>query len=142
MRCLSVIALLALAAAPATAQPSESVGLVELMRGTWKIVGDDGNVVQDCDKGQHFEPSADGHHVLLSEVGTDFSADYHVIHAEGGRILSYIEGEDRLTDEGDPVLWWAYFKDRDHFVWRRYDWPENNATAAEWVRCSTESSAE
>jgi hypothetical protein len=136
---LAAAGFLAVTAIPAAAQQSDDADLVELMRGTWKIVKDDGEIAQDCDNGQHFEPSPDGRHILLTQAGTELSSNYLVIHSEGRRLLLFIEGEDRLTDEGDPVLWWAYFKGPDRFVWRRYDWPRNNATAAEWARCEAES---
>ena len=138
----AILAALALTAAPVFAEEALDSDLIELVQGTWKVVADDGTVAQDCDKGQHFEPSADGRHIVLTEVGTDFSANYVVMHTDNNRVLTYIENEERLTDQGDPVIWWLYFLDQDHFRWRRYDWPKDHATGAQWIRCDANTEAD
>ena len=49
LRCLAT-GLLAMGPVPAAAQEADFASLAQLIQGTWKIVDDDGNVVQDCDK--------------------------------------------------------------------------------------------
>jgi hypothetical protein len=107
--------------------------------GDWQIVdGNTGNVVEDCGHAQRFAVSQDRTHVLLTELdAANWSANYLVIRIEPDRMLMYIEKEDRLTEQGDPVLWWADFTGPNTFRWRRYDWKSHVATVAEWHRCET-----
>lgn len=106
--------------------------------GDWEIVDPEtGEPEQACAKAQRFKPTADERHVDLTELGTpDFKARYTVVHRAKNRVLMFIDGEERLTDAGDPVLWWANFDGPDQFQWRRYDWPAGAATAT-WRRCQT-----
>jgi len=119
------------------AEAATRPGALSLIAGDFQIVnGRTGEVVQDCAQAQRFEVRPDGRNVILTDVGVaDWSANYTVLHSEPNRLLLYIEGEDRTTDAGDPVLWWAYFEGRDEFRWRRYDWPRDEATEAVWRRC-------
>lgn len=134
-------ALIALLLAQGAQVPAESFAQaspLSLIAGNWQIVnGATGEVVQDCARAQRFEVTPDGRNVILTEVwAANWSARYLVLHAEPGRVLMFIENEDRMTDEGDPVLWWAYFLGPDEFRWRRYDWGRNQATAMVWRRCT------
>lgn len=129
----------ALSATASVAQEEAAPDLLKLVEGNWRVVRDDGTVSQDCDKAQHFVTSTDRQHIELTEpwASPTFAAKYRLILIDGTRMLTYIEGEDRKTDQGDPVLWWFYFSDPDHFRFRRYDWAEYNATQAQWERCSS-----
>lgn len=105
--------------------------------GDWQIVDTATNqVVQDCSRAQSFEVTPDRRTVVLTEKWADnWTARYQVVHSEPNRALFIVENEARRTDDGDPVLWWAYFDSPDRFRWRRYDWPSTNATPSEWRRC-------
>ena len=49
-------------------------------------------------------------------------------------ILLQYEGEDRLTEAGEPVQWRLIMTDRDTFYWQRADWDFSMFTAPR-VRC-------
>jgi len=61
-------------------------------------------------------------------------ATYRVLYFEGDTLTAYIEGEDRLTEHGDRVIWVLKLQDKDHFCWRRTDWP-SHACTQDQVRC-------
>lgn len=106
------------------------------LQGDWQIVETaTGKVAQGCDTAQEFRVSANRRRVELTERNvTDFHATYHVIKSRHDRILMRIENEDRLTDSGEPVKWWAIFEGPDQFRWRRDDWAKEGRTDA-WRRC-------
>lgn len=109
-----------------------------LIAGNWQIVDGESKTGQDCAKGQSFAAAPDGRHIILTERGTpeaEWSVSYLIVRSDKNRLLMSIEGEQRLTENGDPVLWWAYFDGPDKFRWRRYDWKAGEVTAAEWRRC-------
>jgi hypothetical protein len=111
------------------------------LAGRWRVVDDrNGEIVQDCAHSQVFRPTADGQFVDLSTEleGDAGRARYIVLQPQPHRVLLFIQGETRLTENGDPVIWWAIFTDNDHFRWRRYDWPQDATVAGEWQRCPDE----
>jgi hypothetical protein len=119
--------------------PNSSDGLdnpVSWMQGDWRVVStQEGEVVQPCATAQEFRVSSDRREVRLTErTVDDWSLTYRVVRVESDRVLFITANEDRLTDEGDPVLWWATFEGQDRFRWRRYDWPKENFTN-QWQRC-------
>lgn len=124
------------ATGPALAE--QELDLPVALNGDWRVVNEQSpELGQGCDKMQRFAVAADGKSILLTEPWANFSANYKIIWIEKDRLLTVIEGEDRLTEKGDPVLWWFYFEDEDHFRFRQYDWQAKNVTAAQWVRCPT-----
>ena len=56
------------------------------------------------------------------------SVYYKVLKAEGERIWMFVEGEYRLTDAGDPVVWVLVMVDPNTFKWRRTDWSKESFT--------------
>jgi hypothetical protein len=56
------------------------------------------------------------------------------VNAPGAIVLQY-EGETRLDDKGQPVVWHLLMTDRDTFYWHRQDWPNGNVTRPSH-RCS------
>ena len=133
---LSWIALALWLAAPATDAPARPDAVTRLP-GEWSVTGADGKTTMPCGKGQRFKLSADGRHIELIEstAPAGWMARYLIIRREPFRVLMMIEDEERLTEQGDPVLWWAHFDGQDSFRWRRYDWDATSATAARWQRC-------
>lgn len=132
---LDLVALISAAALQGAAtDPATPSSLID---GDWQIVNTaDDSTVYDCKNAQTFKSAPDRRTVVLTERGTaNWQARYLVVHEEKDRVLMFIEKEDRLTDNGDPVLWWAYFDGPDKFRWRRYDWGKGDATATEWRRC-------
>ncbi len=105
--------------------------------GDWQIVDlATGKPLQDCTKAQSFVVSADRKSVILTEKWADnWTARYAVLHHEADRVLTIIEGEQRKTETGDPVLFWAHFDGPDKFRWRRYDWAPDVRTTTQWQRC-------
>ena len=106
------------------------------LQGDWKVVHTQtGETLLSCEGAQEFRVSADRSAVELKEKTIDdWALNYRVVRVEDDRILLIVENEDRLTEEGDPVLWWATFEGRDAFRWRRYDWEAENFTD-QWQRC-------
>jgi hypothetical protein len=127
-------ALASLALAPGPSQAQQGIARIA---GAWEIVGPSGR--SGCENGQIFTPSADRRYVQLTEGGGAdiYQARYIVLQVQSNRILMFIEGEERTTAQGDPVLWWAVFDSPDRFRWRRYDWPVGALTDGEWRRCTT-----
>jgi hypothetical protein len=119
MRALFAIALAALC----VTTPVRAQDTLANLAGTWEIVSPNGR--SGCERGQVFTPSPDGRYVDLAEHdGRDtYRVRYIVLQAQESRILMFIETEQRLTPQGDPVVWWAVFDGPDRFRWRRYDWP-------------------
>ena len=118
--------------AAAAAEP----GPLSQIAGDWRVVDAEGKALIECSVAQRFVVSPDGRYVTLTQLGTeDWSAKYLVLRVDASRMLMYIEGEDRLDKEGDPVLWWANFSGPDEFRWRRSDWGRNSETPAAWHRC-------
>ena len=132
---LDVIALIA--ATVAQGGTENSATPLSLIDGNWQVVNTvNGDTVYDCQHAQNFKPTPDRRSVILTERATEnWQARYLVLHEEKDRVLMFIEKEERKTDNGDPVLWWAYFDGPDKFRWRRYDWDASDATATEWRRC-------
>jgi hypothetical protein len=127
-----LIALVLTQGAVTAAEP----GPLSQIAGDWQVVDAEGKVAIECSAAQRFLVSPDGRTVTLTELGTDdWSAEYLVLRVEPARMLMYIEGEDRLDKEGDPVLWWANFSGPDEFRWRRSDWSRDSETPAVWRRC-------
>jgi hypothetical protein len=63
---------------------------------------------------------------------TDFT--YDVLEIGSYYIRAQVIGEERLTDDGKPVVWDFYFLSNDEFRWRRTDW-EQFATTPPVFRC-------
>ena len=135
------VAYLGMLVASTTQVPTEASSTIDpvaFLVGEWEIVDESGKTLQECSKAQTFKATPDGLHIDLTERGVaDWSAHYLIIHRDKNRVLMFIEKEDRTTEQGDPVLWWAYFDGPDKFRWRRYDWDATAATATEWRRCRT-----
>jgi len=128
-------AVLLFSSASAVAQPQQDA--LARLAGAWEIVGANGS--SGCDAGQTFTPTADGRYVALDQHGAEgaYNSRYIVLHVETDRVMMFIEGEQRLTAQGDPVVWWAVFDGPNTFRWRRYDWPRTAMTDAVWRRCTT-----
>jgi len=129
--------LLALQTVKTAADKTASVDPLSSFTGDWQVVDKaSGKVAIDCKVAQSFAVAADRKTVTLTEKGTaDWSARYMVLRSDRNRILLFIENEERLTEAGDPILWWAYFDGPDRFRWRQYDWSSESRTDMEWRRC-------
>ena len=139
MRYLCLVLAASAGVAPAVAQEQEqeeaSADILYWVDGNWKIVGEDGIDIQTCQKAQTFSLSKDRANIVLTEQWADFAATYRIVRIEEDRVLTMIEGEERTTEQGDPVLWWLHFRNRDNFSFRQYGWDRNSVTMAQWVRC-------
>ena len=124
----------ALLMAMAAAQAGGSEDPLSVFSGDWQMVDTQSEkVVRDCKTPQRFAVAPDRKTVTLTDG--DWSARYLVLRSGSHRVLMFIENEERTTEEGDPVLWWANFEGPDRFRWRRYDWAADDQTAVEWRRC-------
>lgn len=133
----AIIGLLMAQAAQAPASNAAGVDPLAVFSGDWQVLNPDtGKVSIDCKAAQSFAVSADRRTVVLTEKGDDkWAARYMVLRSEKNRILMFIEDEERTTEVGDPILWWAYFEGPDRFRWRQYDWGRDDRTVVEWRRC-------
>jgi hypothetical protein len=121
---------------PSAALSESALDVPALLNGDWKIVDQEKpEQSQSCDKMQRFAVSPDGKSVLLTEPWANFSANYKIILIEQNRMLTILDGDERMTEQGDPILWWLYFEDKDSFRFRQYGWPAQNRTFKKWVRC-------
>jgi hypothetical protein len=135
-----VIGLLMVQAAQAPAGEAAAVDPLSVFSGDWQVVNTaTGAVAMDCKHAQRFAVAPDRKTVVLTEKGAaNWSARYMVLRRDRNRILMFIENEDRMTEAGDPILWWAYFDGPDRFRWRQYDWPRDSRTGMEWRRCPSD----
>lgn len=133
----AIIGLLMVQAAQAPTPDAAGVDPLGVFSGDWQVVDPGtGKAAIDCKTAQRFAVSADRKTIVLTEKGEDkWAVRYLVLRSEKNRILMFIEGEERKTESGDPILWWAYFEGPDRFRWRQYDWAPDERTAAEWRRC-------
>lgn len=66
---------------------------------------------------------------IESATGDTTSVTDYVIEGSGPRVLhTYIPGETRLTDSGDPVKWDLVVIGRNRIAWHRADWPQGGYT--------------
>ena len=85
---------------------------------------------------QRFEIAEDGrsmkiHHSepIESANGTTTSVtDYVVEGSSASALHTYIPGETRLDDNGQPVKWDLVLVGRNRLAWHRTDWPEGSLT--------------
>jgi hypothetical protein len=137
MRSIALLAaFVSLISTSALAQPAPAS--VAAFSGRWQVVDTrTGRVQIPCHQGQLFVPTTDGKYVDLSfgEAPNEPGIRYIVLQAQADRVMMFIEGEDRVTDLGDPVVWWAMFNGPDEFTWRRTDWPVEGRTPSAWRRC-------
>ena len=70
---------------------------------------------------------------LGSNTGRD-AVVYKVLAVNGNVLTMFIEGEDRKTDGGDPVVWSLVLNGENEFYWRRSDWPKGMVTGS-FRRC-------
>lgn len=133
----ATIGLLMIQAAQAAVADSAGIDPLSVFSGDWQIIdAASGEVIQDCSKAQVFAVAPDRKTVLLTEKTVDdWASRYMVVRGEKNRVLMFIEDEERTTESGDPILWWANFDGPDTFRWRRYDWAPDNRTTSEWRRC-------
>lgn len=60
---------------------------------------------------------------------------YQIVGGEGNSIVGMMEGEDRSTDAGEPVVWTLKMFTPNQYRWQRNDWGSNRYTRAV-VRCA------
>lgn len=132
------LALTAFVSGAAVAQTQSTPTPISTFLGRWQVVeSSTGRVQIPCHEGQLFVPTADGKYVDLTfgEAPDEPGIRYIVLQAQAGRVMMFIDGEDRVTRLGDPVVWWAVFNGPDEFYWRRTDWPLDGRTPTVWRRC-------
>ncbi|HQY45078.1 MAG TPA: hypothetical protein PK450_12970 [Paracoccaceae bacterium] len=91
-----------------------------------------------CEKNpQVFRFSADRATLTISWANTHDPAIYHLTMARRGFFVADIEGEDRLTDAGEPIRWMLLVTGSDSFCWHRMDWTFGQCTKNQ-IRCEAE----
>lgn len=61
-------------------------------------------------------------------------ATYQVLYWGEDSVTSIIRGEERLTENGDKVVWQLNLIDDNTYCWRRTDWPSHACTKS-ILRC-------
>jgi hypothetical protein len=59
---------------------------------------------------------------------------YRVLAVHGNVLTMFIEGEDRKTENGDPVVWSLVLTSEREFYWRQTDWRKGAGTRP-FMRC-------
>ena len=86
---------------------------------------------------QKLEFSRSGEILTIRWNHTHDPAVYRVLYNDSDSITMLLNGEDRLTDSGDRVIWQLVVKGADRFCWRRTDWP-GYACTPDLQRCDGE----
>jgi hypothetical protein len=74
---------------------------------------------------------------VIDSSGRDLTVTtYDLDTVTPSRIRGAIRGENRLTDDGEPVVWELVVVDPDTYHWHRTDWPPYGLTAP-IVRCGS-----
>lgn len=123
------------------ARPSAEAAFNSLnaMAGRWEVFNHEtGKLTMSCAAPYEYNIASDrrSFESISTRDGKIQRSRYFVLQVQQNRVLTFIEGEQRLTDKGDPVVWWAIFEGPNRFRWRRYDWPTESRTIVEWRRCS------
>jgi len=72
----------------------------------------------------------------VDSLGTDrTTTTYDVLRATTSTIRGAIRGEDRLTDDGKPVVWDLVLVGPDEYRWHRTDWMSGWGYTGPIVRC-------
>ena len=69
-----------------------------------------------------------------TETDARESFRYSVISLTDTELFAYLENEERLTEDGDPVIWIFRLIDDDNYCWGRADWPSGSCTPKR-MRC-------
>lgn len=84
---------------------------------------------------QIFSVSSDYSHITIrsaSQLAAGGEASntisYKVLAVHGNVLTMFIEGEQRKTDSGDPVVWSLVLANDREFRWRQTDWPKGDHT--------------
>ncbi|MBX3503542.1 MAG: hypothetical protein KF889_29220 [Alphaproteobacteria bacterium] len=116
----------------ATAASGQTLDALSTLNGRWFSEG------AHCAKGSTELRVAADRRTMASDgtyEGKAYRSTYLILAVEARRVLTFIQGEARLTATGDPVIWWAMILGPDRFAWRRYDWPRDSMTPARVRRC-------
>lgn len=120
--------------------PSSGDPLTRRAEGRWGLAG-----VNSCaDNAQTMRFSEDGKTMFLSYrkpvqsvTGYEQFFEYEVLGAAGNAIRMSLSGENRKTDEGQPVVWDLVVLSADVFCWHRSDWELGRCTAPQH-RCESQ----
>lgn len=125
---LSVLAALAMGAAPARAQ--SAFGWIE---GEWRW----SNNETGCDSAYTMRVGRGDKHVISTYTyqGRRDSSEYRVLTYVPGVIRAQITGETRKDAQGKAVLWDFVRLSEDSFCWRRSDWDPDSCTPP-LMRCT------
>ncbi len=117
-------------------QFATSIDLFEFIKGRWDYTTDEPactvnpftlDVVEDRTQFiNRSEPNKDSDSTHVSI--------YDVLEVTPEYIRGRIQGEERLTESGEPVIWDIIPLNEQSFCWRRADWPSENCTAP-IIRC-------
>ncbi|MGQ7301132.1 hypothetical protein [Marinobacter nauticus] len=99
---------------------------LEVFDGLWGW--EPSNFPTTCDKNPHtLTFSENGKKAYLEFIKPQGESDenitvYSVHEIKGNRITMSIDGEERLDDEGNPVVWDLVLLNKNEYVWHRHDW--------------------
>lgn len=121
--------------APERSPTADSTAL-EVLEGRWNWVN------QDCNRNPFtLEVTPDRKSLVLTfaepdTAGRPMVSVYRLLGQGSDFVRGQIEGEDRLTDQGEPVVWDFLLLGQNSFCWHRTDWPPYECTR-QLRRCPT-----
>ncbi|MEE2566149.1 hypothetical protein [Hyphobacterium marinum] len=123
-------------AGPALAQ--DDFHALNVVEGYWGWVVPDGeNNPGSCeDDPVHIWLSEDRHYYYSEKEGSGESAEGPILSTDPRWIVIQYEGEERLTEAGEPVAWVLFMDSRDEFRWIRRDWIGTGRSTYSLVRCN------
>ncbi len=123
------------------ALPAQAQTIFDRMTGDWALPFTEG---MTCAENPHsLTFSADRRRAFFRWTGpminyrgeVDQAGDYTVLNHDDGGITMALEGETRVTEAGDPVVWILRPANGvDGYCWGRTDWPGGRCVALH-VRC-------
>jgi hypothetical protein len=122
-RWMLLLALFTLAADALPARAQSALGWVE---GQWRWENNE----TGCDSAYSISVSRGDKYVISSYTwqGQRDTSEYRVLAHAPGVIRARIEGEKRLDEAGEPVIWDFVQLSDDSFCWHRADWGPDDCT--------------
>jgi hypothetical protein len=116
--------------APAAARPEDEAVAFAWLEGRWQWEG------SGCDSAYTMQATHDGKYIEMTYTygGQRDTSVYRVL-AHGPQVVrGQIEGEKRMDDEGNPVVWDFVQLSQGEFCWHRADWGNDSCTRT-LLRC-------
>tara|TARA_R110002072_G_scaffold57419_1_gene147679 strand:- start:1034 stop:1483 length:450 start_codon:yes stop_codon:yes gene_type:complete len=134
---VSAIALAAFVFAPTALAQDTGFHVLDVASGYWGWElpeGEDGGGTC-ADDPLHIWLSEDRTRFFSAHEGDDLTVEADILSTDSGWLAIRYDGEERLTDAGEPVVWILFLDSRDRFRWIRQDWIGTGRSTYPLVRC-------